>query len=372
MASTSEKLRKKMSLLILALTATAPTSWTDNTMSSSRKDVLEGLDNAGKAAVATKMYGLLGLVPGCGEGEIRTAYRKASRLYHPDKQQGKDVNAKEAAAAMFLKIQEAYEVLETQRPGLDAAWAATERAKKVQADRTAAMDEKRRRMRDDVERREAQARSATKPPNVETMRRRNAQASDRYDEERRKATADAEIFAVSAKKSQKDADAKRSADRARRSLKVKWPKSSVFSTDDLTTIFERLGPVDAVDHTSNKHSAVIVFIDEDTAVAAALDEAIASRFKDLRLCSHDAFDRVQSAVKKLQPSGAAVSASGGTPSTPARGRDWSLHRETDDDDVAPKRARLDTALRQLRTTPVHSDPALAQREFDTLSRLLTA
>ena len=51
------------------------------------------------------LYGLLGLSKGASEGEIKSAYRKMARKYHPD------VNKEAGAEDTFKKIQKAYAIL---------------------------------------------------------------------------------------------------------------------------------------------------------------------------------------------------------------------------------------------------------------------
>ena len=50
-------------------------------------------------------YEVLGVTPTAADEAIKTAYRKAARLYHPDK------NPDPAAADRFRSIQTAYELL---------------------------------------------------------------------------------------------------------------------------------------------------------------------------------------------------------------------------------------------------------------------
>lgn len=88
-----------------------------------RDDPIAALDGAARAVFARKTYALLGLAAGCGEAALKKAYKKASLLYHPDKQRGKNEKEREVAANMFIKIKEAYELLgdEPTRTALDAA-----------------------------------------------------------------------------------------------------------------------------------------------------------------------------------------------------------------------------------------------------------
>jgi len=50
-------------------------------------------------------YQILGILPTAGEGDIKTAYRKLAKQYHPDTNKAADAEAK------FKEISEAYEVL---------------------------------------------------------------------------------------------------------------------------------------------------------------------------------------------------------------------------------------------------------------------
>ena len=56
-------------------------------------------------ATATEYYALLGIARTASEEQIRSAYRKLARQYHPD------VNKEPGAAEKFKQITEAYEVL---------------------------------------------------------------------------------------------------------------------------------------------------------------------------------------------------------------------------------------------------------------------
>lgn len=52
-----------------------------------------------------RYYEILGLHPGASRDEIRQAYRRLAKLYHPDR------NPSEGAKQKFIQIQNAYEVL---------------------------------------------------------------------------------------------------------------------------------------------------------------------------------------------------------------------------------------------------------------------
>jgi len=57
-------------------------------------------------ASAAQHYRALGVEPGAGAGEVRSAYRRLALRWHPDKNGGS-----EEATARFQQITEAYEAL---------------------------------------------------------------------------------------------------------------------------------------------------------------------------------------------------------------------------------------------------------------------
>ncbi|GLJ09511.1 hypothetical protein SUGI_0110940 [Cryptomeria japonica] len=71
--------------------------------------------------LGASFYEVLGVSKDCSEAEIRSAYRKLARKWHPDKW-SKDPSHAEEAKARFQQIQEAYSVLsdDTKRAMYDA------------------------------------------------------------------------------------------------------------------------------------------------------------------------------------------------------------------------------------------------------------
>src|ERR1044071_5028753 len=57
----------------------------------------------------TDLYGILGLTPRATAGEIKSAYRRLAREYHPD------VSTSPGAGARFVLINRAYQVLSDPR-----------------------------------------------------------------------------------------------------------------------------------------------------------------------------------------------------------------------------------------------------------------
>ncbi len=60
------------------------------------------------------LYNTLGVTKDATEKQIRKAYKRLSKLYHPDKQIGKSQVEQDEAKDRFLKIKYAYEVLTNQ------------------------------------------------------------------------------------------------------------------------------------------------------------------------------------------------------------------------------------------------------------------
>lgn len=56
-------------------------------------------------------YDVLGVSKSASESEIKSAFRKLSRKWHPDMQAGKPDSEKKAAEEKFKEVAEAYEVL---------------------------------------------------------------------------------------------------------------------------------------------------------------------------------------------------------------------------------------------------------------------
>ena len=247
----------------------------------------QALDGAARAAYARKTYALLGLAPECGAAKLKKAYKKASLQYHPDKQHGKTDEEKALAASMFLKVKEAYELLsdDTHRASLDDAVAGTMRAQRAHAERTARMDASTKRFRDDLERREREAASA-KPLSTEAEARlRNQQRQNEYglrDAAKERARAERR-----SRESQADKDARQ--EKLRRTVEVKFGRESV--SDD---VLKKSGCV-SVERPSSK-KALLIFESADEAVRCAIDEDFGCNFKDVKLKTSDAWERIRAAV----------------------------------------------------------------------------
>ena len=60
-------------------------------------------------------YEVLGVSKTASEDEIKSAYRKLAKKYHPDKLQHMDEAYQKGAQEKFTKVQEAYEQLQKER-----------------------------------------------------------------------------------------------------------------------------------------------------------------------------------------------------------------------------------------------------------------
>jgi len=77
----------------------------------------EMTDGEAKPTEVVTLYGVLGVGRRASQSEIKKAYRRAARQWHPD------VNEEEDAAEQFRRIQHAWEVLNGQRAKYDAGLA---------------------------------------------------------------------------------------------------------------------------------------------------------------------------------------------------------------------------------------------------------
>ena len=323
----------------------------------------QALDGAARAAYARKTYALLGLAPECGAAKLKKAYKKASLQYHPDKQHGKSEEEQALAASMFLKVKEAYELLsdDTHRASLDDAVAGTMRAQRAHAERTARMDASTKRFRDDLERREREASSA-KPLSTEAEARlRNQQRQNEYglrDAAKERARAERR-----SRESQADKDAR--AEKLRRTVEVKFGRET--AGDD---VLKRSGCV-SVERPSSK-KALLIFESADEAVRCAIDEAFGSHFKDVRLKTSDAWERIRGAVaaRAARDREDAPELSSGRDGADREAERARLLREA----ASVKRPRGDTAAKRRRLVErvgrLAGGGAFGAREASVLGRLV--
>lgn len=65
----------------------------------------------GRGLSRAEAYAILGLEKEAPRTEIKRAYRRLVQNYHPDRYEGRDLEARQAAEHKFLRVQQAYEVL---------------------------------------------------------------------------------------------------------------------------------------------------------------------------------------------------------------------------------------------------------------------
>ncbi|KAJ1450192.1 hypothetical protein M885DRAFT_532992 [Pelagophyceae sp. CCMP2097] len=384
-------------------------------MASQQEAAYAALDASEKAAFARTIYAVLGLAAGCGADAIKKAYRTASLLYHPDKQKDRAPDKLALAESMFMKVKEAYELLldDKRREELDVAVAFTEKARVAHAHRMATMDLGRRKFRDNLERNEAAARGTGAPPpkkaraaappgettEARVRRENHARTSDFAEKSASSAAAAdaagrgrADDLAAARRRAGRDEQS----DRLRRSLKIRFKSGAHLTDDEMADAFRPCGRVAEVARAESGKGATLLFDTAEEACAAAIDESAAALFKEVRLVSGDAWERVQAAVtlraavdRASAPKAAARMGDAGR----ARERadmEAQLQRETGDDDApdavsagrqptldAAKRGRLRlevaaSLLSHVQAAVGSHARAFAAHETDVITRLLAA
>mmetsp|Transcript_26369 Transcript_26369/g.34660 ORF Transcript_26369/g.34660 Transcript_26369/m.34660 type:complete len:319 (+) Transcript_26369:164-1120(+) len=229
-------------------------------------------------------YGILGLAIGASEKKVSKAYKKMALKYHPDKNPGNE------AAAMFLKIKKAQSILldAEKRAAYDKKRNAKLKRAQRDTERFQAMDAKRRKLRDELERRERMARGEPVKPEdlTEEQRKKQAAAAEkrrfkseverlRQEGQRRRteATYDAVNRAGVEKETPKsnkgEVEPKKSG--AKQQIKVKWKTKKMSHSDDtLWQLFRRYGEVVglALSEAGKGNSAVVTFASQHQAEAA--------------------------------------------------------------------------------------------------------
>mmetsp|Transcript_384 Transcript_384/g.592 ORF Transcript_384/g.592 Transcript_384/m.592 type:complete len:326 (-) Transcript_384:292-1269(-) len=217
-------------------------------------------------------YEVLGVEQKADIQDIKKAYRKLALKYHPDKNRGKDEIVKK-----FYQIKDAMSVLEDAktRAALDAVINAKESRKM----RFAHMDEKRRKMREELENREESVRKQTEDEKA---------VRNRFEEElsrlRRQTAAEHERRQIEEKKKQEQLDAlirKEAERRAKesmpsftRTIRVNWvhdDTGSQWSEDSLRSLLSPFGKIEEVviRAKKKKSSALIVYEEMGSVVKAA-------------------------------------------------------------------------------------------------------
>ena len=220
-------------------------------------------------------YVVLGLEPrpGLTDGEIKKAYRRKALKLHPDKRAASE---RDRAQKEFDALQKAYDVLLD--PEARAALENLARARAASRVRDEAQDAKRRKMREDLERRERRAAAGKTEEEEAKERLRVELARLRRDFKTRKRAYDAETAAERASASASTAAPAPAApasppEHLFRTVKVAWRRDAGdYPVHKLRDVYAKLGAVEDIvirDGKKKKGSALVVFADERAAERAA-------------------------------------------------------------------------------------------------------
>ncbi|GAB4821260.1 hypothetical protein N2152v2_008306 [Parachlorella kessleri] len=229
-------------------------------------------------------YQVLGLEngPEASDADIKKVYRKLALQKHPDKNRDNP-----NAAAEFAELQKAYDLLSDAeaRKALDDLL----KAKTQRAERFVVRDEKRRRMMDELERREKQvgrersqeeiARAKLKAE-IERLRRQAAEREAKQYAEQRKAAAEVAAAAAATAASSVPSGAAGQEvpqdlrEKLSRTLKVSWNrKEGEYSVAQLRAAFAGHGVVEDVvlrdSKKKKKGTALVVMATQEAAASAA-------------------------------------------------------------------------------------------------------
>jgi len=225
------------------------------------------------------LYGLLGVTSTATESEIKKAYRKSALKCHPDKNPDDP-----KAAALFIELSSALEILTDAKA--KEAYDRTLKAKQLAAERTAVLDVKRRKLKEDLERREKEAQAARKTT-IYTPTPSESQKTDedllRKEVERLKKEGSAalreeqEIIRQQLLKEQKDkvsfiqetyhySEEQDEGGNSRAKFKIKWSPSVLIDESKLRNILSRYGKI--ANLVVIKRTALVEFENEEDAVKA--------------------------------------------------------------------------------------------------------
>jgi len=222
------------------------------------------------------LYALLGVTSTATESEIKKGYRKRALKCHPDKNPDDP-----RAAALFIELSSALEILTDAKA--KEAYDRTIKAKQLAAERTAVLDVKRRKLKEDLERREKEAQQSRKTT-AYTPTPSESQKSDedqlRKEVERLKKEGSAalreeqELIRQQLLKEQKDKvsfiqktyHSEEPEIGGNPKFKIKWSPSVLIDETKLRNILSRYGKI--VNLVVIKRTALVEFEDGDDAVRA--------------------------------------------------------------------------------------------------------
>ncbi|KAH9100450.1 hypothetical protein Ae201684P_006647 [Aphanomyces euteiches] len=214
-------------------------------------------------------YAILGLPPLADADAVKKAFRQMSLKHHPDK--GGDVDK-------FHELQQASQFLldPVEKKKYDAKITQVTMKEKQSKERQAKMSEERKRMADELLRREEQT-NRKKPKHVmEDLKAKARQHMEEMQEKREQAARErAELLGQSLKKG----------DIKQRTIRVSWDnKKESHSDQTLVNAFRQYGEIEVVKMKNN--SARLVFSEAASAVTARIEGHNVSKWKDVTLVGH--------------------------------------------------------------------------------------
>lgn len=236
-------------------------------------------------------YEVLGIQPGLPDAAINKAYRKLALKLHPDKQSGLSPPEAERVAKEFHNVKEARAFLldsefREARIKYDAKRASILQRKKADAQRDLTMNERRKRMREELKQREAEAMSSStsqkKKAKTSSNKRGRTQDDDLIDKLRREgnsmrqayAEKEAQAAATSAQdqlRQEKLHKIKRERLLQDRQVRMKWSRKKMAtspSEHSLATLLSRFGSVEEVEMLGSKGNlALITFVEPSSCYA---------------------------------------------------------------------------------------------------------
>lgn len=206
-----------------------------------------------KQLLGMDLYKLLEVEETSSLDEIKKAYRKRALELHPDK----NLDKKEEAEKNFIQLQGAFKILSDK--SARAAYDAVRFAKREKAKRDEQLDDKRRKLKQDLERREQQAREKVELIQKSKVEERLQKEIERLRREGNKLLEEeTELINEQIRKSKIEVEKKPSVGGAR--LKITWPKSTAneMTEDLLRFMFAKYGQIDIL-VVSKKTSAILEY-----------------------------------------------------------------------------------------------------------------